>query len=163
MIVENSRGIILTLNILGKLTYISPSVKNALGYEPAEFVGRSFSSFVHPDDIAVVEDVIHRDIEYGYQTPSGLEFRIRHYSGEWRWCNGKGSVLRDANRQFLNFIGIVSDFTENKRIEAALKESEAKYRNVVELAQDGICIIQDKINKYCNPRLAEIWCHRTPV
>jgi PAS domain S-box-containing protein len=157
LIVENSRDIILTLNILEELTYVSPSIKNAFGYEPAEFIGSSFRSLVHPDDIAAVEDVIQRDIKYGYQTPSGLEFRIRHHSGEWRWCNGKGSVLRDANGQFLNFVGIVSDITENKRVETALKESETKYRNVVELAQDGICIIQDKLIKYCNPSLAAIW------
>ena len=111
LIVENSRDIILTLNIKEELTYVSPSVKNAFGYEPSDFIGRSFRSLVHPDDIAALEDVILRDIKYGYQTPSGLEFRLRNSAGEWRWCNGKGSVLRDANGQFLNFVGIVSDIT----------------------------------------------------
>jgi PAS domain S-box-containing protein len=39
----------------------------------------------------------------------------------------------------------------------ALKESEARYRSVVELARDGICIIQDMTVKYCNPWLAKTW------
>jgi len=157
LIVENSRDIILTLNSNEELTYVSPSVRSAFGYEPSDFIGRSFRSLVHRDDIAALEDVILRDIKYGYQTPAGLEFRLRNRAGEWRWCNGKGSVLRDANGQFLNFVGIVSDITARKEAETALQESELKYRNVVELAQDGICIIQNKIIKYCNPSLAKIW------
>ncbi len=157
LIVENSRDIILTLNLAGKLTYVSPSVIRAFGYNTSDFIGQSFRSLVHPEDIAELEDVIQRDIKYGYQTPSGLEFRIRNRSGEWRWCNGKGTVLRDADGAFINFVGIVSDITEHKRIEEALKESESKYRNVVELAKDGICIVQNRVVKYCNPQLAEMW------
>jgi PAS domain S-box-containing protein len=157
LIVENNRDIIFTLNITAELTYVSPSAKNMLGYNPADLIGHSFSTLIHPEDIAIVEEVIQRDIQYGYQTPNGLEFRIRHCSGEWRWYNGKGSVLKDANGKFINFIGIVNDITDRKQVEEALKESETKYRNVVELAKDGICIIQNKMVRYCNPQLAEMW------
>jgi PAS domain S-box-containing protein len=45
---------------------------------------------------------------------------------------------------------------EHKRAEEALWESEAKYREVVERANDGIAIIQDGLLKYVNPRLAEM-------
>jgi PAS domain S-box-containing protein len=38
-----------------------------------------------------------------------------------------------------------------------LTASEEKYRNVVELAKDGICIIQNKVVTYCNPQLAQMW------
>jgi PAS domain S-box-containing protein len=47
---------------------------------------------------------------------------------------------------------------ENAQLAAeALRESEEKYRNVVERANDGITIIQDTTVKYANPRLAEMW------
>ena len=46
--------------------------------------------------------------------------------------------------------------TELKNMEKALHESEEKYRNLVERANDGIAIIQDSVFKYVNPRLAEI-------
>jgi PAS domain S-box-containing protein len=48
------------------------------------------------------------------------------------------------------------EIAERKRAEEALRESEEKYRGVVERASDGITIIQDKILKYVNPRLAEM-------
>lgn len=45
---------------------------------------------------------------------------------------------------------------ERKRAQEALRESESKYRMVVERASDGIAIIQDGLLKYLNPRMAEI-------
>jgi len=45
---------------------------------------------------------------------------------------------------------------ERKQAQEALRESESKYRMVVERASDGIAIIQDGILKYVNPRMAEM-------
>jgi PAS domain S-box-containing protein len=47
--------------------------------------------------------------------------------------------------------------SERKRAEESLRESEEKYRNVVERANDGILIIQDGIVRFANLRLAEMW------
>ncbi len=51
---------------------------------------------------------------------------------------------------------ILRNITERARALEALKESEEKYRNLVEMANDGIVIIQDGVVKYVNPRLAEL-------
>jgi PAS domain S-box-containing protein len=52
---------------------------------------------------------------------------------------------------------VVFDITKRKRAEEALRESEEKYRNLVERANDGITIIQDGTVRYANTALAEIW------
>jgi PAS domain S-box-containing protein len=53
---------------------------------------------------------------------------------------------------------LLAEVAERKRMEEVLRESEEKYRNLVERANDGIVIIQDGIViKYANPRLAEMW------
>ena len=51
---------------------------------------------------------------------------------------------------------MVHEITERKEVEAALRQSEEKYRNVVELASDGIVILQDGVIKYTNSRLMKL-------
>jgi PAS domain S-box-containing protein len=63
-------------------------------------------------------------------------------------------IIRNGNPGGVR--GIVLDITDRKRAEEALRESEDKYRSMVERANDGIGIVQDGVFKYANPRLAEI-------
>lgn len=55
------------------------------------------------------------------------------------------------------FATIFEDITDNKQAEKDLKESENKYRNLVETAQDGICILQDSKVKFFNTGLEKMW------
>ena len=68
----------------------------------------------------------------------------------------QGSPVRDVNGNIVGAIETTLEITESMRAEEALRESEEKYRNLVERANDGIAIIQDTLIKYINPRLAEI-------
>lgn len=63
-------------------------------------------------------------------------------------------ALSDGVRDMLEQIQIRED--ERNRIDSALHESEEKYRNLVERANDGIVILQEGIFKYVNPSLVEM-------
>jgi len=66
------------------------------------------------------------------------------------WDNGDMALLKV-------FAEIVGNALERKRREDFLRESEEKYRSVVEKASDGIAILQDARIKFVNPRLAKMW------
>jgi PAS domain S-box-containing protein/putative nucleotidyltransferase with HDIG domain len=74
-------------------------------------------------------------------------------------------IVKDVEGGYLELLpSVVEKMLQQRRVVeekqqaiASLRESEEKYRSVVERANDGITLIQDGIMKYVNPRLAEMW------
>ena len=66
------------------------------------------------------------------------------------------------NKKTIGAVAVVRDITENKKAERALKESETKYRNIVEIANEGIMIadISGRIN-FVNPKMSEMLGYTT--
>jgi PAS domain S-box-containing protein len=133
LIVEKSNDVLFTFNIAGEFSYISPSVKNVLGYNPSDLIGRSLISLVHPEDVLQIQQVIQRNIKEGYQTPGGNELRLRHVSGEWRWHNVSGNAVYDTHGKFINFVGISRDITERKLMDMKLDELHKTMQLVTEI------------------------------
>jgi PAS domain S-box-containing protein len=90
-------------------------------------------------------------------TVVGLESAWTRTDGSAIFVRESARAVRDEQGRVLYYEGTVEDITERKRAEEALRESEEKYRSVVERANDGITIIQDGIAQYANSRLAEMW------
>ena len=153
LIVENMLDVIFTTDEQEKYVYVSPSVKNMLGYEPAELIGKPFIALVHSDDIVVLKGEIDNTYAAGYKFSSEIEYRLRPASGEWRWVTSRGTRVADTSGKFLYFIGIIKDITERKKAEAALKQSEQNLRNSMDSSVVGIYIV----NKYVNQAFMDIF------
>jgi PAS domain S-box-containing protein len=137
LIVENTRDIIFIANVAGEYVYVSPSVKEILGYNQNELVGKLFLSLVHPEDRHILEEETARAGVSGYQTSGDSEYRTRHASGEWRWVVSRGTRVADANGNFLYFIGIMRDITANKQAEKEKQILEEKAQINSRLAAVG--------------------------
>jgi PAS domain S-box-containing protein len=156
LIVENSQDIIFTLDSAGKFIYVSPSVKQMLGYNQTDLIGRPFNSLVHPDDLHVIEDAIQRGDEAGYH-----QYRFRHASGEWRWHASRGTKMLDTGGKTFNFTGISNDITERKKTEEALMLSEQNFRNSIDSSSVGIRISDiDNHTLYANQTLLDIFGYK---
>lgn len=135
--VEDANDIIYSLAPDGKFTYISPNVTEILGYEPEETIGKSFVSFIHPDDKQAAINFVKSILQTG-QKQAGFEFRAKRKDGSWCWMIANSSPLKDDKGNIVGLQGIVRDISDRKQVEAALIESERKYRILVETSQDLI-------------------------
>jgi PAS domain S-box-containing protein len=134
----------------GEITYISPVAKDVLGYEPEEILGRHFLEIVHQEDHDLLktkfaelrEGLISRD-----------EYRVIGKHGDIKWVRTLTTPIIDIEG-FAGGRGILIDMTERKRAEQALRESEEKYRTLIETTRDLIYTTDRKgFLTYMNPTL----------
>jgi PAS domain S-box-containing protein len=115
-------------------TYINEEFTRLTGYQLPQLQEMSpdFANLYHPDDVERIQ--LHRQaVEQmsgsGAAEPdsgSGLEYRLRHRNGEWRWLYSQDSVYtRDQQGQPLEMLGTCFDITELKQAEQRLFESNA--------------------------------------
>lgn len=136
LLVDNSYDLIWTLDGQGNFTYVSPSWKRTLGYNQDEIIGKSFESIIHPDDVGSCVEYFLKAIN-GEKYPSAWEYRVRHADGTWQWHTASGAPALAPDGSLISVIGISRDITDRKRAEQALKESEEKYRIIIEQMEDG--------------------------
>ncbi len=121
-------------NLSTGLAYLSPGYYALTGYLPEEVTPdfAFFQRLVHPDDLPGVLAIMEPHLR-GETPVSEIEYRIITASGTIRWIRGRGRVVeRDAAGAPLRMVGHITDISERKRMEQALRESEARYRAVVE-------------------------------
>jgi PAS domain S-box-containing protein len=155
LLIENSHDIIYTLTADGVFTFVSPAWTVFLGHPVTQVVGQPFQQFVHPDDLAGCMVFLRAAIETG-QRQEDIEYRVRHTDGSWYWHTSSAVPLRDEAGTVVGFEGIARDITERKRAEDALRESEQRYRLLVETASEGILVAQDTGLKFVNPMVLEL-------
>lgn len=136
-LIEQSSGIIYTLDKAGNTTYISPKWHEMLG-APAESVrGKHFSELIHPDDVPKCTAFL-LDITNGKKNSDRIEYRVRHADGTWRWHTTFAAVLQDDSRNPIGLIGIAQDITEQKSTAEKLAISEERHRLLAENANDVV-------------------------
>ena len=154
--VENANDIIYTLAPDGTFTYTSSNVSAQLGFEPYELLGRHYTDLVHPEDTPACDAFFQQVITTG-KSAGGVTYRLRCKNGRWLWHTSNASGLTDGEGNVVSYLGISRDITEQKRQEALLLESEARYRQLVELAQEGIWALDASgRTTFANPRMAQM-------
>ncbi|MDY6989461.1 MAG: PAS domain-containing protein [Thermodesulfobacteriota bacterium] len=125
-LVENLNDVIFSIDAKGVVTYISPVIESMMGYKPPEIMGRSFTEFMHPEDLPRMMKQFQKVLS-GHTEPS--EYRLMAASGEARWIRSSSRPVFEGNR-VAGLRGVMTDVTDQKRIEEAGRETEEKYRLV---------------------------------
>ena len=137
LLVENSHDIIYTFTADGVFTFGSPAFTALLGYPVTQVIGQPFQQFVHPDDLAGCMVVLQKLIATG-QRQGGLEYRVRHIDGSWRWHTSSAVPLRDEAGTVIGFEGTARDITERKQLEESLQQATDRLMLAVRAGGVGI-------------------------
>lgn len=139
----------------------NPAITEMLGYQPDELSRMHFADITHPDDVS--EDVtLAASLVAGETESYQLEKRYVRKDGQILWGMLTVSLVRNAEGDPQFLIGMIENITGRKRMEDALRESEERYRSLVELMPDAVVVHQDDRIVYANPACVRIAGGKSP-
>ena len=151
LLAENIPGIV----YLGKgdqhftKLYLNDTFQEITGYAKEDVLTGDlrYADIIHEED----RETVYGDIDAAIRKrePYHLIYRVRHHDGEWRWLEEFGiGVFKDGTLLFLE--GFITDITQRRQTDQAIRESEAKFRAVTETTASLIFIYQDDRLQYVN-------------
>jgi PAS domain S-box-containing protein len=122
-LVDSFPDLIFVIDTERRYTFVSPKVKEVLGYEQQESVGLVFGDRTHVEErstlLAVIDDLI-----VGKRNFASIEIRVRHKQGEWRRLRCHFSPLFNEAGKIEGIVISGRDITEVKRLEEQLIQAE---------------------------------------
>ena len=120
-LVDGVRDVIFALSPSGEVTSLNPAFEEMTGFPPAEWVGRPFEAFVHPDDVPLALDLFGRVLR-GEPRPT-IPFRILTKGGSYRVAEFSATAqVRDG--RLAGILGIGRDVTERLGLEQQLRQAQ---------------------------------------
>ncbi|MEN3374770.1 MAG: hypothetical protein V7604_125 [Hyphomicrobiales bacterium] len=138
LLADNATDMIFKLDRDFRRTYVSPSSREVLGYEPHELIGERLA-LSHPDDSGQVSGS-YRDLMSGQERAMTIT-RIRHRDGRWIWIEvHKRALLDPETGAPIGIIGSMRDISARKVAEESVRASEALLRGVFDHTPDTVLV-----------------------
>ncbi len=135
------------------IVFANNALGNILGFSKEELEGVNFTKMIAPESRTIVAERYRNRIE-GISVPKEYDIFALHKDGSKRLLRLKADTIEYDGKPAV--VSTITDVTEQKKMELALKESEEKYRTLVENMQDGVAIAQDGNLEFINSKLSEI-------
>jgi len=154
LVFEQTPGAIFILDKEFKFEFVNPSFERLSGYSKEELIGKTVKELFYNEEIhesrrEVVEAMVKSEKWQG-------ELLTHNKNGTTYWANTIAAPYKNEAGVVEGYIMIQQDITDRKEAETALRESEAKYKTLVENSQDGIIIVRDNIVLYANDTVCKL-------
>lgn len=121
----------------GSCSYLSRGWYDFTGQREADALGFGWTSAIHPDEQPLAA---HAFVAANKKRVSfSIDYRLRRADGTYRWAIDAGRPRFGPQGEFLGYVGSVIDVQERKEAEQQLRQSEARYRAVVESQREMVC------------------------
>ena len=132
--VTNSSDIAAVFDVDGTITYVTPSVEAVSGYSVEELLGTSCWDYLHADDVEAGKAEVARMMSAG--GTDTREWRVRHADGSFGWYEFTLTNLH-GHPAVRGTVGNFRDITARHAADSALRESEQRFRRVLEHSSDA--------------------------
>lgn len=153
LIAENTSDGIQVLNAANEMLYASPAYYKMLGLNPEQqitFNQEYIYSIIHSDDRDALFAYIFKQIEKQVAEIT-YSYRAKHASGRYIWLEDNSHFTYDKDGKLILSNIISRDITERKESESALKQSEEKYRSLIDSSDAAIMMLdRDGYYTYLN-------------
>ncbi len=157
-VVARSRDMIIIADESGTILFATGAIEEVAGWTASDLIGTDGLHLLHPDDLPSFGEHLQRLFDRPDE-PSITQARVRRTDGSWVWTEVVAlNLLSDPNVRGL--VGHFRDVTERKRAELALRESEERFRSLVQSGFDLLAIIDgDGMMVYVSPSHERILGH----
>jgi two-component system cell cycle sensor histidine kinase/response regulator CckA len=157
---EDNPSMYFTIDGVGTVLSVNPFGAEQLGYTIDELVGHPVLAIFHQDD----KDAVTRQMRACLENPGQVarwEFRKVRKDGSVLWVREAARAVRRADGTPVIFI-VCEDITEHKRAEEALRESEERYRGLVDVSPDAVVVHSEGKVVFLNAAATKLLGARVP-
>jgi PAS domain S-box-containing protein len=161
-LVEDTAGWVWEVDCEYRFIYSNSSVEDLLGYTAGQIIGRGFFEYLDPMQIEEGEAIFAETL--ARQKPfKNIVNRFLHRDGNIVILEASGRPIFGENGQLEGFRGVCRDITQRIRADDILRESEARYRALVETSPDSITLTDlNGIIKFVNERSVQLLGFNSP-
>lgn len=148
-LVEESTELIFSINDKMEVTYVSPNIRQFLGYENYEVTSGDFTCFLHPEDLDAFGTIEDRGEGFFEKNPY-VEFRLRHKNGDYRVFSANGKAIKDEKGKFRYYTGIARDISKLKEAKRELYIAKEKAEQALLAKSQFLSIMSHEIRTPMN-------------
>lgn len=148
-LVEESTEIIFSLDNRMEVTYISPNIKQFLGYDAYEVISGGVRKILHPEDLEAFEGFEGNEVNFFENNPY-VEFRLRNKKGQYCVFSANGKVIYDEKGNFRYYTGIARDISNLKKAKKELYLSKEKAEKALLAKSQFLSVMSHEIRTPMN-------------